>query len=526
MYKLPDGEYCAYLRKSRADLEAEARGEEDTYARHERILFDLAKYHGILITHVYREKPITGERISARPEMMQLLADVEDGRWTGVLVVEVERLARGDTMDQGIVAQAFKYSNTLIVTPMRIYDPSNPDDEEYFEFGLFMSRREFKTITRRLQSGRISSVKEGKYVGNRPPYGYVRVKYPHGKGYTLEPHPEQSPVVKLIFSLYTDPDPEKRMGTGLIARHLNNLRIPSATGGKWTIPTLVGILRNPVYAGYVRWGSRPQVKRRDGMSRPRKPEDQWILVRGLHQPIVDEETFRRAQEIMREHSHPPAPTGKISNPLAGLIRCDMCGGSMVLRPYSGKNEPMIICPRQGCKNVGSYFHYVEDSLLQSLKDWLSSYKAQWEEKRPRGRQGDEDKLKAQESVVRSLRRKLDELHAQKNQLHDLLERRIYTVEVFLERSQILAQRIEAAKAALDNAEQELEMERKRMEARSETIPKVEHVLEVYHKTDDPAHKNTLLRSVLEYAVYRKERGGRWSGLEDQFTLTLFPKLPR
>ncbi|MCZ8518394.1 hypothetical protein [Paenibacillus sp. KR2-11] len=44
-------------------------------------------------------------------------------------------------MDQGIVARTFKYSSTLIITPMRTYDPNNLNDEEYFEFGLFMSRR-------------------------------------------------------------------------------------------------------------------------------------------------------------------------------------------------------------------------------------------------------------------------------------------------------------------------------------------------------------------------------------------------
>lgn len=43
--------------------------------------------------------------------------------WKGVLVVEVERLARGETMDQGIVAKAFKISDTKIITPMKTYDP-------------------------------------------------------------------------------------------------------------------------------------------------------------------------------------------------------------------------------------------------------------------------------------------------------------------------------------------------------------------------------------------------------------------
>src|SRR5690606_37287515 len=115
------------------------------------------------------------------------------GRWKGRLVMEVERLARGDTMDQGIVADAFKFSETLIITPGKIYDPTDPNDEEYFEFGLFMSRREFKTITRRLQWGRNNSVEEGRYPGNVAPYGYKRRKLP-GKGYTLEPHPDEAPI--------------------------------------------------------------------------------------------------------------------------------------------------------------------------------------------------------------------------------------------------------------------------------------------------------------------------------------------
>ena len=137
---------CIYLRKSRADREAEARGEEETLARHERILLDLAKRRGCHIGAIYREV-VSGETISARPVMQRLLQEVESGMWDGVLVVEVERLARGDSIDQGVVARAFQYSDTKIITPTKTYDPNNEFDEEYFEFGLFMSRREYKTIS-------------------------------------------------------------------------------------------------------------------------------------------------------------------------------------------------------------------------------------------------------------------------------------------------------------------------------------------------------------------------------------------
>ncbi|MCL1904457.1 MAG: recombinase family protein, partial [Oscillospiraceae bacterium] len=150
-------QYCMYLRKSRADAEAEQRGEGETLARHEKTLFELARRHKLNVCQVYREI-VSGETIAARPVMQQLLSEISEGMWTGVLVMEVERLARGDTIDQGMVMQAFKYSETRIITPMKTYDPNNEFDEEYFEFGLFMSRREYKTINRRLQQGRITSV--------------------------------------------------------------------------------------------------------------------------------------------------------------------------------------------------------------------------------------------------------------------------------------------------------------------------------------------------------------------------------
>ena len=194
--------YCLYLRKSRADIEAEAHGEGETLARHEKLLLEVAKRGHYNITQIYREI-VSGETIAARPVVQKLLQEVEDGKWEGVLVVEVERLARGDTIDQGVMAQAFKYSGTKIITPLKVYDPANEFDEEYFEFGLVMSRREYKTIKRRLVRGRNASAKEGKWVSGLAPYGYERVRIKGDKGWTLRPVEEQADIVRFIFKLYT-----------------------------------------------------------------------------------------------------------------------------------------------------------------------------------------------------------------------------------------------------------------------------------------------------------------------------------
>lgn len=524
MFKmLPDGNYCAYLRKSRADIEAEERGEEDTYARHERILFELARKNNITISRIYKERPISGERITERPEMIQLLSDVEDNQWAGVLVVEVERLARGDTLDQGLVAQAFKYSNTFIVTPMRTYDPNDPNDEEYFEFGLFMSRREFKTTTRRLQGGRSAAVKEGKYMGSLPPYGYTRVKLPRG-GYSLEPHPDQASIVELIFSLYTHDDPEQRRGTSLIARYLNELNIPTSKKSKWRTATINGILRNPVYIGIVKWKSRPVVKRKTGKTRPRMKREDTLEAAGLHQALVSREVYEKAQTIMSHNGHVAAPSGKISNPFAGLIKCGMCGGAIVLRPHN-KTPDSLICPDPDCRNISSYLYIVEAKIIQSLKQWLTSYKAQWEHHQ---KEDDRDDMmhKAQLSTYRALEKKLKEYQEQQDNLHDLLESKVYTVEVFMKRSKILEEKISELSETMRKTQEEILQEEKRQEARVKTIPKVEHVLSVYEATEEPAQKNALLRTIIDKIVYIKPVGGRWSGAMDKFELVLYPKISK
>ena len=114
--------YAMYLRKSRADVEAEALGEMETLARHEKILTELAKRKGIKISEVYKEI-VSGESIENRPEMQRLLKDVYARKYKGVLVVELERLARGDTKDQGTVATAILCGDIILaISPPMMLD--------------------------------------------------------------------------------------------------------------------------------------------------------------------------------------------------------------------------------------------------------------------------------------------------------------------------------------------------------------------------------------------------------------------
>jgi len=522
-----------YLRKSRADLEAEARGEGETLKRHEKILTNLAHKMGIYIPeeNIFREI-VSGETIAARPEIQKVLSIVESGDKKGVFVMEVERLARGDTIDQGIIAQTFKYSNTKIITPMKTYNPSNEFDEEFFEFGLFMSRREYKTINRRLQGGRLESIKEGKYVGNVPPYGYKRVKLKKQKGFTLEPTPEEAKVVKLIFKLYTvgelnEGGTYERLGVSLIAKKLNNMKIPTRKGGDWTTSTIRGILSNPVYIGLIRWNYRPQVKKVvDGeivTKRPRAKSEDMVIVKGLHPAIISDYEFELAQEYLAENPSFPIPTRYVvKNPLAGIIECGVCGRKMKRKPYKSGYPDTLMCDGPTCDNVSSPLYLVEERMLEVLEKWLNDYKLKIEQQEINDNNIEKEVLN---QSLSNIDENLEILNKQLNNLHNLLEQEVYSIDVFVKRFSILNNKIIATEKDKKTIEGKLKNISSIEEQKKIIIPKVERVLEIYYELETPEEKNNLLKEVIDKVVYIKKEGGRWNRKVDKFKLILYPKMP-
>ena len=522
--------YLIYLRKSRADAEAEQRGEGETLARHERTLTELAGRLHLTVTEVYREV-VSGETIAARPMMQRLLSEVEDGAWAGVLVMEVERLARGDTVDQGVVSQAFKWSGTKIITPSKTYDPDNEFDEEYFEFGLFMSRREYQTIKRRLQRGRYASVKEGKFTGSIPPFGYDRVKLKGDKGYTLAPNPEEAPVVKMIFELYTAGGPGRdggveRVGCGRIAKRLNAMGIRTRRGNDWRAGTVRELLINPVYTGKTFWKRRPSQKRRENgrtvEKRTRDPSEMEIFP-GLHPPLTDQETFDLAGAYLRKSAHFSAPERYgLQNPFAGVLICGKCGRTMQRKKnYSRNGTAGLVCVNPGCGNVGVGFEELEARVMEALGDWLSGYRLTWRA----GPEEEPSSVRVLEKSVRRLEAEIGELNKQRGALHDLLERGVYDAETFAERGQSIAERLRRAESGLDALKAELREAGGRKAIRGGIIPKAERLPDVYSELPSPAAKNALLKEIVEKIVYTKEERSH-ARRENRFTLDVYPKLPR
>lgn len=516
---IANGEYALYLRKSRADLEAEAKGEGETLARHEKMLLELSRRYGFSIGKIYREI-VSGESIEARPVVQELLKEVEEGRWKGILVVEVERLARGDTMDQGRVAKSFKFSGTKIITPMKIYDPNNEFDEEYFEFGLFMSRREYKTINRRLQRGRVSSVKEGKYVGSVPPYGYDREKIKGDKGFTLKENHE-TPIVQKIFNLYAYND----ISMNEVVRILNTSGDKPRNSKEWTISAIKDILRNPVYIGKIKWDARKTVKQyKNGKivkTRPRNKD--YILCDGLHKAIIDMKTWNIVQEKLDKHEPPVKNNNVVQNPLLGVVVCAKCGKRMQRRPYKAKGwDDTLLCPNPHCDNISSKLYIVENKIIYSLKEWLKNYKIDCNDYL--------NEIKSKKKItfeenVKVLKKELDVQNKKLSNVYDFFEEGTYTREMFSERCSAISSTIANIRANIDEFEKLIIIEDKKEAGRKAIVPKIENVLDIYSSLQTAEEKNTLLKTVVKRVEYLKnDKAIKKDSDPTDFELDIYPNI--
>jgi site-specific DNA recombinase len=495
-----------YLRKSRADAEAEARGEGETLARHRTILLNFAQKNDLHVLKIY-EEVVSGEYIYNRPALQELLQDVADLKYNSVLVMDLDRLGRGNMQEQGYILGTFSESETKIITLNKTYDLSDDADEMSTEILAFVARRELKASVARQQRGRKQSAAEGNYIGNIAPYGYNRHTLDDGSK-TLKINEEEARLVKMMFDMYVN----QRMGTGLISKKLEELGVATRNNRQWIIPTVRDILKNPVYIGKIKFGSRAEVKQRGSHKKSRPRAEEYQLSDGKHEPIIDEVTFKKAQDIFLRKARPRNPK-PLSNPLAGLIQCGLCGNAMIRKPNT-KQPAHLMCSNIHCITKSTRFSYVEHRVLKELANWLDQYKVEYTPTKKQTAM-----LELKKSQLAQLEDKLKETIEQINSIHEFLEKKIYTLDKFMERSSELDIRRKELDENIIKIKSDIEVELQREVAQKEIIPSVESVLKLYEYLESAADKNELLKTVIEKCIYRKEKHQRL----DDFSFDIYAK---
>jgi DNA invertase Pin-like site-specific DNA recombinase len=435
-----------YLRKSRQDDPNETV--EEVLAKHEGILQEWAMRElgrEIPEEYIFREVVSGGESIDERVEMQKVLAMIESPMVAGVLVVDPQRLTRSSLQECGRFISLFKYSSTLVATPMMVYDLSNKMECKFFETELMRGRDYLDYIKEILSRGRTASIRKGNFIGSKPPFGYDKVTI--GKDHTLVPN-KDADVVRMIFDWYVN----ERIGYKQISNRLDEMGVKPVYLDKWNDNTIGQMLKNIQYDGKVCYGRKKTVTViKDGEQktcRPLAPKEDIIIVEGKHPAIVDHDLFMAAQDIL--NNHPRLPKDKaLQNPLAGIAKCATCGRALFLQKYGGARTPRIECRSKPNHFKTVIYTEVEAALLFSLE---SSELPQLEalQKNNAGNSVD-----IQEKLIKRLEEEMKGYHAQEETQYEMLETRRYTPEVFDLRNAALRQKMSDCEERLKKARQAL-----------------------------------------------------------------------
>lgn len=507
-----------YLRKSRADIDEErkaaAEGKTyDTLARHRRNLMEVVRLedHNLIDTF---EELVTGESILERTEIQKMLKRIDLGEAEAILVMDMDRLGRGDMFDSGILDRAFRYNNVKLITPTETFDPDDENWELVFGVKTLVARQELKQINKRLQGGRKDKAKMGRSISKKPPYGYLR-----DSKLKLYPDPDTAWIVKKIFEMMSG-----GYGRQAIAQELNRLEIvPPDEKRKddgWSPSTISSIIKNEVYLGHIIWGKITYTKRGGKYIRKKMPREEWIRKDGAHDPLVDIELFEAANRAHTGRWRPSTITSKsLSNPLAGILKCEVCGFTMLYQPRKDRPNDMIRCSQSSCKGVqkGAVLSLVEERILTGLEDHVSRFSTTGST----GTTSDNTIIPFKQKAVEKKQKEIAQLTKQKNNLHDLLEQGAYDIETFMVRQKNIVERIKKLEEESRQLQEEILNEEMKNKNLHEFIPMVKKVLEIYRKTDDIEKKNRLLKSVLEKATYLRKQ--EWKK-KDEFVIQLYPKI--
>ena len=398
----PD-EVLAYFRKSRTD--DPTLSVEEVLAKHETILDEWAERNlGAKIPekNKYREV-VSGETIADRPEIQRVLKQIESPKIKAILIVEVQRLSRGDLEDAGRLIKLIRYTNTLVITPMKIFDLSDEYDRDTFERELKRGNEYLEYQKKIMNRGRILSVSEGNYIGTYPPYGYDKIFIQDGKRKcpTLAINEEQANVVRMVFDMYVN----QNMGYRTICDRLDSLGIAAPRRSHWISSAIRLMLQNVHYIGKVRWNYRKTVVVVDDgevkKTNPTSKDGDYLIYNGRHPAIISEELFNAAQSKFGKNPRVKAKT-KVANPLAGLAYC-RCGQIMILRRHPTANRMM--CSDQPNCHTGSCWH---SELMEMVGNILEEKITEFEIE---VQNNNDSSIELHEKLIKNLEKKLETIQA-------------------------------------------------------------------------------------------------------------------
>ena len=288
-----------------------------------------ADFNNFEIVGEYEDAGKSGKSIEGRLAFNNMIEDIKSGKdnVSFVMVFKLSRFGRNaaDVLSSLQVMQDFGVN--LICVEDGI-DSSKDAGKLMISVLSAVAEIERENIRVQTMEGRIQKAREGKWNGGFAPYGYKLVD---GR---LEINEDEAEAIRIIFDQYVNTD----MGANGIARHLENLGIHKIARQNGKNPLFDSalirkIVKNPVYCGKIAYGRRKTEKVHGTRNDYHLVEqDDYIVVDGLHEAIVSEDVWGKAQVKAalqaKKYEHIHRGTSEHMHLLSGIIKCPVCGSGM------------------------------------------------------------------------------------------------------------------------------------------------------------------------------------------------------
>ena len=373
-----------YIRLSREDGDKE---ESDSVGNQRKLLTEyVAKKEDFILYDIYVDDGYSGTNFN-RPSFQRMIADIEDGKVNCVVVKDLSRFGR-DYIDTGRYLE--RYFPELGVRFISVTDSIDSMKQAYdmlLPIKNIFNEQYARDISKKIQATVKSKQKAGEFIGAFTSYGYKKSPVNKNK---LVIDDYAADVVRRIFSLYIQGYGKQRIAKLLNAEGIlcpaeykkvngenykNCNRLESTT--YWSYSTINSILHREMYVGNMVQGTKHQRMR---SKQKKMPKEDWIIVENTHEPIIDKETWEKAQSLLKKRTRElDLETNK--NIFAGFVKCGDCGRAMtknMWRRADGSKTYNLYCGtykrngKQYCTPHTLPMAVLEDIVLGDLKAIVDS----------------------------------------------------------------------------------------------------------------------------------------------------------
>lgn len=347
----------------------------------------------------YKDKGFSGKN-TERPSFQEMMKDIRKGEIEAVVVYKLDRISRS-VLDFSTILEELQKHNVDFISAMEAFDTTQPMGRAMIQISAVFAQFERETIQQRVTDAYYSRCKRQFYMGGRIPYGYKLEDYTIDGVKTSHyvENPDESEHVKLIYSLYADP----QNSLGDIVRYLNEHGIKKRRGREWDTSRLSDILRNPVYvkadvdvyAFFSRSGTHinnsPQdfigengcylYKGTKTSDNKRSHLEGKELVLAPHTGLISSEIWLKCR-IRCKNNRQSAQTCKGKNSwLTGKVKCGNCGYALTIAKSNTKMGRYFICSQKsatkgaGCHGTGGtiYATILEEYILCRIRERLHEF---------------------------------------------------------------------------------------------------------------------------------------------------------